>query len=173
VLQDAVNDGSFPTPRFPSGQKGKSPLNVNANQEDIDLLVAFDKGPVTHLVLVEAKGVTQFGNAQLISKGRRLKHIFGRAGDKYPSVSPHFLLASPARPKLHSTEYHQGLKTKGIPQWMLSDGDFIHIELLVPADRIVIERFDKESGKASKVGNQWRVKPAPVDRAPVIGPEEG
>ena len=75
VLQDAVNDGPFPSPRFPSGQKGKSPLNVNANQEDIDLLVAFDKGPVTHLVLIEAKGVTQFGNAQLISKGRRLKHI--------------------------------------------------------------------------------------------------
>jgi hypothetical protein len=50
--------------------------NVNTNREDVDLLLAFDQGPTTHLVMVEAKGEMGWDSAQLRSKGRRLKSIF-------------------------------------------------------------------------------------------------
>ena len=55
---------------------------VVGNQEDIDLLIAFEKQAKTHLVLVEAKGGTAWGNDQLRSKASRLQHIFakGRLG---------------------------------------------------------------------------------------------
>ena len=164
VLWRTGGEGPFPSPKFPPAKKGDPELNVNANQEDIDLLVAFKKGAITHLLLIEAKGVTSFGNAQLISKARRLARIFGATGRHYQDVIPHFLLASPTKPKLHSEDYRQGLKIQDIPSWMLKDGDFVHVPLPVPDDRIVIERFDKTLGKASKGGQHWRVKPAPVPR---------
>jgi len=41
---------------------------ISATQEDIDLLVAFDGEEGTHIVLIEAKGVTSYSNDQFHHK---------------------------------------------------------------------------------------------------------
>src|SRR5687767_8811818 len=42
------------------------------NQEDVDLLAAFEDAGTTHIVILEAKGVTGWTNSQMASKARRL-----------------------------------------------------------------------------------------------------
>lgn len=41
---------------------------IQATQEDIDLLIAYEDGNVCHIVMLEAKGVTGFTRRQLRSK---------------------------------------------------------------------------------------------------------
>lgn len=45
------------------------------NQEDIDMLVAFEADATTYVVLIEAKGFTAWSNKQMRSKIRRLDRI--------------------------------------------------------------------------------------------------
>ena len=141
----------FDSPNFMGATNDDPPFNVNTNQEDIDLLVAFDEGEDTHLILVEAKGVTGWGNAQIQSKGRRLRTIFGDEGNGYPGVIPEFVIASPRRPKR--------LKEAGLPSFMRKGDPFLWMALRVPPHRIEIERYDKSLSKALKAGQHWRVKP--------------
>ena len=54
------------------------------NQEDIDLLVAFEAEDITHLILIEAKAATGWTNKQTLSKAERLQRIFGKDGARYP-----------------------------------------------------------------------------------------
>ncbi len=49
--------------------------DVMGNQEDVDLLLVIEDGGTTHLVLVEAKGVSSFDESQLGSKLKRLELI--------------------------------------------------------------------------------------------------
>ncbi len=62
------------------------------NQEDVDLLVAFEANDdsrwVTHLVLIEAKHLP-WSNPQLKSKATRLGGKFGATGKGHTAVSPH------------------------------------------------------------------------------------
>jgi hypothetical protein len=119
---------------------------------------------------VEAKGVTRFGNTQLASKTRRLRHIFGADGKNYPGVEPWFVLASPERPKVHSDAYRQGLRLDEIPDWMLFKGDFAHIELLVSDDRLLVERCDKD-GRPDRDGKFWQPKRGPLLSSVRVGRE--
>ena len=68
---------------------------VAGNQEDIDLLIAFEKQARTHLVLVEAKGVTTWSNEQLQSKADRIQRIFAPGRPGRDSVEPYFVMMSP------------------------------------------------------------------------------
>jgi hypothetical protein len=145
----------FDSPSFPRDPKSeKLPLkfNVNENPEDTDLLVAFDdeKEKVTHLILVEAKGVTGWSNRPIQSKGRRLRTIFGDQGDRFSTARPHFVIASPRPP--------QHLKHEGLPGFMLKGNPFLWMELRVPPHRIEIERHDETAGKLPKDRLHWRVK---------------
>jgi len=63
------------------------------------MVVAWDVDKVTHLVFVEAKGVTSWDNDQYKAKLDRLRALFGLCGDGYPGIQPAFILASPSRPK--------------------------------------------------------------------------
>jgi len=92
---NTVTQPPYASPEFPS-QAG--PINVNTNQEDIDLLVAVTSDMSTHLFLVEAKWASGWSTGQMTSKIKRLKHIFGPDGRKYPGVRPHLVLASKAKP---------------------------------------------------------------------------
>ena len=73
--------------------------DIEATQEDIDFVIAFDKGEETHIVLLEVKGVTGWTNKQLISKAAHLDKI-----DKilvsdekcYKGVFLHFAIVSPS-----------------------------------------------------------------------------
>ena len=71
-------------------------LEINKDQMDVDLLVAFDRkgaGQVmTHLVLIEAKAYLGWNNPQLDDKAERLGKIFSDSGKRWSFVKPHFVL---------------------------------------------------------------------------------
>lgn len=50
---------------------------ATGNIEDTDLLVAFEEGQITHLMLIEAKAETGWTNRQMDSKAGRLKKSLG------------------------------------------------------------------------------------------------
>jgi len=62
----------------------KADKKIKGQQEDIDFLIAFnendDEKKPTHIVLIEAKGVTAWSNKQMDSKVKRLNEIFGKKG---------------------------------------------------------------------------------------------
>lgn len=51
---------------------------ATGQQEDVDLLIAFEVRAVHHVVLIEAKATTGWTNAQMESKAKRLGRIFGQ-----------------------------------------------------------------------------------------------
>ena len=121
---------------------------VSANQEDADFLVAYREGEQHHLVLVEAKASTAFTNSQLRSKAKRLRAIFGEAGDRWPGVTPHFVLASPRQP--------QRLELAEWPAWMLSAGKVAWIRLPMPEGLVSVTRCDSHGAMTSE-GGCWKV----------------
>lgn len=91
---------------------------VSGNQEDIDLLIAFEDAGTheTHIALVEAKADTGWTNKQLTSKAKRLSLIFDKQSYGTELVKPHFILMSPSRPRI---------ETNAWPHWLplqLRDG---------------------------------------------------
>ena len=100
---------------------------ATGNQEDLDLLVAFEEGQITHILLIEAKAETGWSKKQMDSKSQRLGNNFGTDGIKYPFVKPHFCLMSPRPP--------QQLNTNTWPSWMSRDGIPIWLPLSVPNNR--------------------------------------
>ena len=72
-LQMALHLADNPPPKEPI----RNDDLVTGNQEDSDLLVAFDHELTTHIVLIEAKVETGWTNKQLNSKAERLSRIFG------------------------------------------------------------------------------------------------
>jgi hypothetical protein len=121
---------------------------IRAQQEDMDLLVAFHEHDVCRVVLLEAKAATGWGNKQFQSKAVRLKEIFGEAGDSWAGVTPYFLIASPRRPQL--------LQTGNCPSWMLRGGEIPWMELRLGLDPIKVTRCDTD-GRASVLGQYWTV----------------
>ena len=102
-------------------------LIFEANQQDTDLLVAFERSDIVHLVLIEAKATSGWNNEQLEQKAERLEAIFGNGenGGKYPFVKPHFVLTSPKR--------SNKIKFDKWPKWMLDDeNDFNFMRLQLP-----------------------------------------
>ncbi|RQM70061.1 hypothetical protein [Aeromonas enteropelogenes] len=88
-----------PFPRNFIDNKQKLDLQISGTQEDVDFLLAFvDHENTTHLVMIEAKGDSYFSNAQLDSKNKRFKAIFGNE-NTWPNVNPHFLICSPKKPQ--------------------------------------------------------------------------
>jgi hypothetical protein len=121
---------------------------VKGNQEDLDLLVAFEDRAVTRLVMVEAKAATAWSSAQLRSKVDRLKKIFPSEQVWSPHVTPHFLLLSPAHPSQEILKLARSLEmpTEGDP-W---------VQLKFPAERLVVERTMAD-GRPSKTGRHYLV----------------
>jgi hypothetical protein len=144
---------SFPSPGFISGVQGTEPFNVNTNQEDTDLLLAFEHDGDVHLVLIEAKGDTAWTNKQIASKARRLRLIFGEDGQRYSGVVPHFVITSP-RPT-------QKLSVSGLPEWMAPGGSVPWIKLPTPEKWTKIQRCDPTGSPTAK-GSHWRVRPPSV-----------
>lgn len=97
------------------------------NQEDIDLVIGFQDGGTTRLVLIEAKGDISWGNRQLQSKADRLNKVFGDDGANVSSVIPTFVLTSPNGSK--------GILLSGWPEWMRRGGKPLWMELPWPKNR--------------------------------------
>jgi hypothetical protein len=134
--------------RTPKG----SPLNIAGTQEDIDMIVAFEfpkKSGEYHLIMIEAKADTSWGNTQMASKSERLKHIFGPNGKHYPNIVPHFIYASPNPP--------QNLNCSQFPSFMdLQNGTAKILELNYPKTFLKVERCNDEGMSASN-GGKWKI----------------
>ena len=137
---------------------------IKGNQQDTDLLVAFQDDERHHIVLVEAKGATGWTKKQMRSKADRLTQIFGSDGNRYSGVMPHFCLASPCPPKkLRASEW---------PRWMSKDdGSYYWLRLNFPEDRVMVTRCDVHGNQSAK-GNYFEIIPAgrPPGRRPVKRP---
>ena len=125
---------------------------ASGNQEDVDLLIAFEEEDITHLLLLEAKAETGWTNKQILSKAERLQRIFGTDGAKYPPVKPHFGLMSPRPPKQ--------LESHLWPAWMTRDGKPIWFKLKVPTGKRRVMRCDSK-GRPSAVGAFFRALSCP------------
>ena len=139
-----------------------NPYNLNSNQEDIDLLVAFeDRSGKLQLILVEAKGYTAWGSDQLRSKGRRLRDIFGEGKSPYYpdlDLDVHFVMASPAKPK-HGAAY-----LDSFPDWAIHEGQLSWLPLFLPEYRKKPTRCD-ETGSSSQSGDLWRVDDVHIENS--------
>lgn len=127
------------------------PLYVNATPEDVDVLVVFKTEGITHLVMIEAKGVMSWVNKAYASKMHRLSVIFDPEAPWHRAhVVPHFVLASPAPPqKLTHQEW--------FPAWATDDGVVRWMPLEIPPDKARIVRWDSVQGKPSKSAAEWRL----------------
>jgi hypothetical protein len=120
------------------------------NQEDVDLLVAFEREDATHVVVIEAKGVTGWTNSQMASKAKRLCQIFGADGQRVGGVIPHFALISPWESKL--------LKPASWPHWMAPGGEIPHMHLPIPGRLLRVSQSDAQ-GHPLRDGSHWAVLP--------------
>ena len=109
-------------------------------QVDVDLLVAFDAGDTTHLVLIEAKMDTGWSNEQAGEKAKRLGTIFGEP-PLDDVAKPHFVLLSPTRP--------QQLNMAEWPQWMHDRGEPLWLPLARPDDLLQPTRADKDGNPSA------------------------
>lgn len=131
----------------------KVDLQISGTQEDVDFLLAFiDHKNKTHIVMIEAKGDSYFSNAQLNSKNKRFKAIFGDE-DTWPNVKPHFLLCSPKEP--------QNVSIEDPVYFMLAkDQNPIWFPLLMGTGKNKVTRCmdgDKNK-KPSSEGDHWKVE---------------
>ncbi len=124
-------------------------LGLNANQEDIDFLIAFKKEEIYHLVLIEAKAESGWNNKQLGSKADKLKAIFGYNSNLWKNVKPYLLIASPRKP-VH-------LQVDALPTYLQRSMEDIWFQLNIPERLIKITRCD-ETGKPSIIGSKWKVE---------------
>ena len=151
-LQMALYLATTPNPPSPIPKQdvlGEGPAKFNANQMDVDLLVAFDEGATPHLVLIEAKMETGWTNLQMCKKATRLRQIFGDPPDR-SLADPHFVLLSPRRP--------QRLETDDWPNWMTRDDKPVWMKLPRPPDLRKVTRCWAD-GRASAEGDHLRIDP--------------
>jgi hypothetical protein len=121
---------------------------INKNQEDIDLIIAFKSGRKYHLVLIEAKAETGWTNKQMDSKVKRFTEIFGKDGRKRDNLELYFYLMSPRKPKRIN---------RGWPEWMMTDGKPNWTELKIPDNFLKVTRCDSK-GDSNKLGNHCIIK---------------
>lgn len=121
---------------------------INKNQEDIDLMIAFKSSGRYHIVLIEAKGVTSWTNKQMDSKVKRLREFFGENGKKQKNLIVHFLLVSPRKPQRINKNWPSWMTTDHKPNWM---------ELTIPDNFMKVTRCDNK-GIANQFGKFCIVK---------------
>ena len=120
--------------------KGIAIGGINKSQRDVDLLVAFVKNAVTHLILVEAKADMPWDYGQLEGKVDQLKSICPIA----QSLELHFVLISPNR----VWEPKENLYKEEWPCWMKkADGSLNYLELKLDPDLRKITRWKMSEGE--------------------------
>jgi len=123
---------------------------IDGTQEDVDLLLAFDDQPnLTHLIMLEAKGVTAFNNSQFEHKMNRFRNIFGNNCEKWPQIKPYFGLVSPRKP--------EKLRVDSCPPWLMVNGEIPWLEMPIPDNRLVLFGCD-ENGRANQDRQYWTIR---------------
>lgn len=132
---------------------GNADQVIKAQQEDVDLLVAFERDGMTHLVLIEAKAATGWTNAQAKSKASRLAQIFGNDLDEKNGVRPYFVLMSPKE--------SSGVNVTDWPKWTVDATQRpLWMELKIPERLRMVSRWNAVSNRADALGDHWKI----VDR---------
>lgn len=143
------------------GMESRGHRLIRGTQEDFDLIVAFDRT----IILIEAKGVTNWGNEQLASKCRRL-HEWDQLSEKIVS-SPNEQMPFDIFLVLTSPKRSQHLKQLDWPNFVRLDGDipfFLPLDLsAAPEFFYAPERCDLERRPAAS-GNHWRLNQVPRPR---------
>ena len=116
-------------------------LGIQANQEDIDFIIAFDRT----LILIEAKGDTPWSNEQLASKKARLDFMFDADFQPLAGVDKVlYVLMSPVEINWnHAESPSKGLKSKNLPKGVSSDD--VWMPLGMDKDLLKITRCDENS----------------------------
>ena len=127
---------------------GDGQKDINANQMDVDLLVAFDEDATTHLVLLEAKLETGWTNRQMGEKATRLDQIF--PDPPAAGVRPYFVLLSPNPPRR--------LEVGKWPRWMRPDRKPVWMPLPKPPNLRKVTRCTGD-GRVSAAGGFLRIDP--------------
>jgi hypothetical protein len=122
---------------------------IHASAEDIDFLVAFKDQGIHHLIFLEAKGVTLFSNKQLMHKIERLTGYFGKDGNSYTGIVPHFAIVSPIKPRKISCQ--------DWPLWAYPEEQVKWIQLEISPGMKRVIRCDNK-GNSSKKGKFWKVE---------------
>ena len=145
----------FPNPSFD---------DFNRNQEDVDLLVAFEGNDagrwITHLVLVEAKAYLPWSNSQLKSKAERLGGIFGPDGKGHAAVSPRYVLMTGRK--------SDNIRTGCWPEWTKNGEEPFWLEYELPR-RLEATRCSQE-GKRSIDGDSLLLHWTTPDKASTESP---
>ncbi len=136
-------DYNFPDPYTPQSNAGKE---IRGNQEDIDLIVAFD----TTVILIEAKLTTAWTNSQMKSKIDRIVKL------PREHINLYLVLSSPRSTKK--------LELDDWPDWTLSHQNDVpapHHIVLNYGDAytkaLSVSRCDSE-GNIKKLGTHWIIK---------------
>jgi hypothetical protein len=122
---------------------------VSGAQQDIDFIMAFsdEQSDVTHLILIEAKGVGRWNTKQLTDKGVRLKALFETYQlHKKVNVVPHFLYVSPSAPSKNQLK-------SDLPDLMIDPAK--HHQMKLPTPLVKVTRC-MENGEQNKKGNFWK-----------------
>ncbi|MGO7751134.1 hypothetical protein ACC708_12435 [Rhizobium ruizarguesonis] len=146
----------FHNPRPVAGGKVSNGRLIRGTNEDFDLIVAFERT----IILIEAKGVTSWGNKQIARKCQRLREWSELSDQIVPGfktsspVEIFVVLMSPKPPrKLDRLDWPSFVKTK--------DGEPFRLRLeLTDAPEVFLapERCD-ESGLPASMGDCWQLKP--------------
>lgn len=118
--------------------------DVLGNQEDMDLLIAFDRT----IILIEAKFESSWGNTQYARKIARLKDLALFASETVPDAAENPL------------KFYFVLTSSREPQKLMADSEFgilPWVELI--CDEKTFSRVERcnEAGKASKEGKYWQI----------------
>jgi hypothetical protein len=123
---------------------------IRAQQEDVDLLIAFECNATIHLVLIEAKAATGWTNAQAKSKASRLAQIFGNELDEKSGVHPHFVLMSP--------EKSAGVNVDKWPRWSVDATQRpLWMELKIPERLRKVSRWNHALNRPDAQGDHWKI----------------
>jgi len=124
---------------------------VCGNQEDMDLVVAFDRT----LVLIEAKGDTAWSNEQFQGKVKRLEGL--QAAGLMPSPLRLFFVLTSPRPPVGLVP-KEG--TRWSP-WMCDDQERpLFFPLEMPTEFWKVTRWDDERQQPSFAGTRWKIVPS-------------
>ena len=139
---------------------GPDSLYITGTQEDVDFVICFGK----HIILIEAKGVTNWKIQQFESKFKRIE-LLKQFADTENCLRIHFKLLLLSPKKSDRLENHMNMFCK-------EDIPVKHIELDIPDEvnpNKVFQPQDNfiflkpvrchESGKENKSGEYWKISP--------------
>ena len=125
---------------------------VKGNQEDLDLIIAFDNT----LVLIEAKGDSSWDGSQLGSKRLRLQACFGEVPERL-GLQVFFVFMSTGAPPAVADWPAWTLDPHGRPYWL----EMRMAEKDQEAAFCKVVRCSDAEGTVSEVGKYWKiVRPA-------------